>query len=585
MKTRWGLGPVFAFECIAAARRWLLYAGRVSFVGMLMIGLWGIWAPSEQTFRNLDALAEVAKQFFVAVVSIQFAVVLLVAPAATAGALCVDKSRGVLHHVFVTDLSAREIVLGKLGSRLAALLMLMACGLPVLALSGLLGGIDLVAVLGAYLVTLGVGVLGCALALTFSVWARKPHQALLPTYAVLGIWAGTAPGLILFGGLGPPPTWSPEDWVVMLSNPILCMFAPELDPTQNLLGVQAAFLGVTSLLALGLMNLAAVNVRRVALGQASRPARRERPGGAGRLVALLPGPPLDGNPVLWREWHRKRPTRWTGRLWTLYACVSFLASAWVILEFYVAPSWSDAQFAGLVNGWEVAIGLLLLSISAPLALAEERERGSLDVIMATALPTRTIVWGKWLGAYATVPRLAILPIWVTTALVMVTGSWSHLVLLIGLIFAPAAVITSLGLALATLIPRTGRAVAVSVLAYVMMTAGWSTLLIVLSPPWRPAAVSNRVDPGGVLQLLNPYYGVSRVTQAAGASGLWSGWMYSWIDVDFIWALLTIGIHLAIAAVWLTATLLSFDRCVGRVPERRFLPRWDRSTRPANAQSP
>jgi ABC-type transport system involved in multi-copper enzyme maturation permease subunit len=170
MRTSWGLGPVFAFECVASARRWQLYAGRALFVLLLMIGLALIWAPAGQTFRNRDELSRIAAMFFGAVVSVQFAAVMLVAPAATAGAICVDKSRGTLDHVFVTDLSAREIVLGKLASRIGVLLTLMACGLPVLALSGLLGGIDLVAGLGAYLVTLGVGVLSCALARSFCAW-------------------------------------------------------------------------------------------------------------------------------------------------------------------------------------------------------------------------------------------------------------------------------------------------------------------------------------------------------------------------------------------------------------------------------
>jgi hypothetical protein len=37
----------------------------------------------------------------------------------------------------------------------------------------------------------------------------------------------------------------------------------------------------------------------------------------GRL-ARLPGPSLDGNPVLWREWHRNRPSRMTRILWGAY---------------------------------------------------------------------------------------------------------------------------------------------------------------------------------------------------------------------------------------------------------------------------
>ena len=33
---------------------------------------------------------------------------------------------------------------------------------------------------------------------------------------------------------------------------------------------------------------------------------------------ILPGPTLDANPVLWREWHRKRPSRWSRGVWITY---------------------------------------------------------------------------------------------------------------------------------------------------------------------------------------------------------------------------------------------------------------------------
>ncbi len=68
--------------------------------------------------------------------------VMLAAPAATAGAICLDKARGTLLHTLVTDLSDAEIVLGKLAARLVPVLGLVACSLPVLALGLLLGGID-----------------------------------------------------------------------------------------------------------------------------------------------------------------------------------------------------------------------------------------------------------------------------------------------------------------------------------------------------------------------------------------------------------------------------------------------------------
>ena len=50
-----------------------------------------------------------------------------------------------------------------------------------------------------------------------------------------------------------------------------------------------------------------------------------------------------------------------------------------------------------------------VSLFAPTVLAEERVRGSLDVLMTTPLSTDRIVLAKWWGAYRVVPALAILP--------------------------------------------------------------------------------------------------------------------------------------------------------------------------------
>ena len=126
----------------------------------------------------------------------QLTLVLLAAPAATAGAICVDRARGTLMHMLVTDLSAGEIVLGKLAARLAPVLGMLACTFPVLEILTLLGGIDPNAILGAVVVTVGVAVLSCSLAMTLSLWAGKTHQALLLTYCGLVlVAAGRADGL------------------------------------------------------------------------------------------------------------------------------------------------------------------------------------------------------------------------------------------------------------------------------------------------------------------------------------------------------------------------------------------------------
>ena len=125
----------------------------------------------------------------------QLTLVLLAAPAATAGAICLDRARGTLIHLLVTDLTDREIVLGKLAARLTPVMVLVAATLPVMELLSLLGGVDPDALVKAFVVTVGVGVLGCCLALVFSIWIRRTHEALLATYAVWGLWLLARPML------------------------------------------------------------------------------------------------------------------------------------------------------------------------------------------------------------------------------------------------------------------------------------------------------------------------------------------------------------------------------------------------------
>ncbi len=116
---------------------------------------------------------------------------LLAAPAATAGAVCLDKARGTLDHMLATDLSNAEIVLGKLGARLVPVLGLIACVLPIMALSSLLGGIDPQAFFGSFTTAVGCALLSSSLAMTLSVWGRKTHEVLMLTYLILILWLST----------------------------------------------------------------------------------------------------------------------------------------------------------------------------------------------------------------------------------------------------------------------------------------------------------------------------------------------------------------------------------------------------------
>src|ERR687893_226151 len=139
-----GPGPVFAYEWLTASRRWQGYALRSLLVLLLLLGLSAVWLESHDGAGELSVRqqAEIGRAFYAVTTLIMLGLVGLAAPAATAGAICLDKARGNLTLLLATDLTDAEIVLGKLAARLVPVLGLIACAAPVLAMATPFGGVD-----------------------------------------------------------------------------------------------------------------------------------------------------------------------------------------------------------------------------------------------------------------------------------------------------------------------------------------------------------------------------------------------------------------------------------------------------------
>src|SRR3954470_6042216 len=287
-----GLGPVFAYEWLTASRRWQGYALRSLLVLLLSLGLSGVWLGHHDGTGELSVrqLAEIGRGFYAVTTLILLGLVGLAAPAATAGAICLEKARGNLTLLFATDLTDAEVVLGKLAARLVPVLGLIACAAPVLALATLLGGADPAMPTGTILVGLACAVFGCTLALTLSVWGRKPHEVLLATYAfgilyllAAPIWAGLFPMLPRWA-----LAWLPGYLALLPYNPVFLVLAP-LGAPPGLgpigLGEQAWFctLGLLAWVvraAAAAWRMRAVVIRQAGRGEAAH--RADRPTGARR---------------------------------------------------------------------------------------------------------------------------------------------------------------------------------------------------------------------------------------------------------------------------------------------------------------
>ncbi len=565
--SRVGPGPVFAYEWLTTTRRWQLYAQRVVFVGIVLGGMILTWRSMVQLAGHsqtvpIQVAAQYGEGLYFTITSIELSFVLLAAPAATAGAVCLDKARGTLDHSLATDLSNAEIVLGKLSARLVPVFSLIACLLPVAALGGLFGGVDPTALIGSFLTAIGCAVLGCSLALTLSVWGRKTHEVLMLTYLLLILWL-TSPGLIFIVAFLLPPTFSRSgaqalaEWLGN-SNPYFIAAAPYTNPGRVGLPTFLAFLGACLCVSAALTGLATLRIRQVAMKQAGRSLCRDRRWFAPSLhrpswLPHLPGPSLDGNPVLWREWHRTQPSRLLRLVWLLYSALGVL---WVGLSLsIVAQARSNVGLIAPMNLFQVSLGLLLVSVSAATSLADERVRGSLDVLLSTPLSTRSILAGKWLGSFQQVAHVVIWPAITTGLAVSESALWINYLLFLTLILAYGAVITSLGLATATWVSHLGRAVALCVSIYVAGSIGWLIAVGILLSPAGPDSV------GSSLLMGSPLCGAVFGTLAAiGPAQLVPAREAAQIVVgEFLWSLFDVGVALFLFA----ATVTTFDYCLGR----------------------
>jgi ABC-type transport system involved in multi-copper enzyme maturation permease subunit len=295
-----------------------------------------------------------------------------------------------------------------------------------------------------------------------------------------------------------------------------------------------------------------LRIRPVTLHRAGRPARdRSRLSclGLRRLLGKRPAQSLlEENPLLWRELSRRRVGGWQQAIWILYAIISALFTV-------VAIARSDSIAAGTC-AFMVSIGLLMVSVTSATALAEERAHGNLEVLMASPLSSRALVLAKWRGAYRVVPWLSTLPglLALGTALGRGLGPAAILfaLLIAAIIMAYGAVITSVGLYLAAWQTKQGRAVALSVAAYLAMTVVYPTILLIMTHP----------GPDDMQFLwMSPFFGMfipmGWITWNRGLFNFGHG------AAMFLWAF----VSAAAAKAVLHATVKSFDRLLGRMPER------------------
>ena len=181
------LGPLFLFDLYQATRRsrYFLLRMYVYFVLLLLFCVVVSWSSRTQ-LADRQPRRRIAENLFYVFLLAHAVFAALLTPGYVASALTEEKERNTLEALMATDLSSREIVLSKLGVRLANLLLMLLTGLPIVTAFLVVGGVDPSLAIVGYLAILFFTATVAALAINNSVRARCRRAT--PSWRLTSRW-------------------------------------------------------------------------------------------------------------------------------------------------------------------------------------------------------------------------------------------------------------------------------------------------------------------------------------------------------------------------------------------------------------
>ncbi len=152
-------------------------------------------AASQMAFGggNPYVAGQVGQAVFTTLLLLQVLLVVFLAPAATTGAISLEREKQTLDLLTATPVSTLGIVLGKLASSLAFVVVLILASIPLTAVVFVFGGVAPEDIVRGYVVLLVTAVGFGSLGIFFSSITRRTQSATFLTYlAVLALTVGTA---------------------------------------------------------------------------------------------------------------------------------------------------------------------------------------------------------------------------------------------------------------------------------------------------------------------------------------------------------------------------------------------------------
>ena len=519
------LGPIFNREVLIIPRSQRFFLTRAGYGAILLVLIWTGWQImiGWRTVYEVGILARFEQILFRALVLTQLLMMLFFAPIAAATSVAHEKDRRTFILMLMTDMADWEIILGKLGSSLLLITVLLAAGLPVLAISLLLGGISPSQLLQIELVTLATGIVGGSVGLIVANWRDRTFQSLALTVlaVVLGLAAIEVVGLVVPVQINNQPVSAYLDPFRVTS------MIMESTSSALLLPVTISFIVFALALAL-ILNVSSIfMLRRWNPGRNEPREQREAPKAeelievdetvmdaaeynsrlSDRLAqGLTTSAQADdstglavprrthrrvtgsqreyrhawNNPILWREF----ATRAYGNK-PLMIKIAYV----VAVTMFASYIFTGANAQG--DAWRVTramvplgiLSLLLINAQGVTSLTSERDIGALDLLLVTELTPKQFIYGKLYGVLYNTKEMILAPIILTWMMVAIgrIGSESAIFVTIDyLLFVHFAAMLGIHAAVTYTNSRTAVANSLGTMFVLMIGILFCAYLIILS---------------------------------------------------------------------------------------------------------
>lgn len=430
------IGPVFNREAVVAPKRSKTYLARAIYVLSLFVLLCTgyLVLAGTRSLTSASDLSRFGSGMFGLLAPLQLIVLSCQAAVGASSSVAQEKDRRTLLLLLMTQLSGREVVVGKLAASLLGTLSLLLAALPLFLSLTVFGGVSLSQVAAVYGVTAATIVFSATTGTVVGLWREKTFQAIAFTVLLLLLYVVGCELLLRQPALGPVARAAATLSPVGAMNAALSPFAMPGDAAGSpatrytLLTFSLSLIVVTY----GIARVRIWNPSRELRMTPPEPETGEEASAIAELglanLASSVGPAavtwkarapksVWNNPILWREICT----------WAYGRKVIVVRAAFVVL-FAVASAviHTSVQSGEALRRFDTTeatlppttlplaaigvISLVLVNALAVNSLTGERDGLALDLLLVTDLTPAEFVFGKLFGVIYVAKEMILLPL-------------------------------------------------------------------------------------------------------------------------------------------------------------------------------